>query len=219
MTTSQDAAPVGDRYWVIPVARGVVAAIAAVIVTFNADHSAQLGLVVFGGFGIVTGLLVAVVSWRTMVDGVGRAFFLGQGLIGVASGIVALVANDAGNSFFVYLVSVWAALSGFLELYSGFRSRRTSPAARDWLVIGVITAVLALVFLLLPINTNAVVAVGLLGAYTAIVAVYLLIAGLSLKWSPASPAADSSTQPAPSEAGHGTITRPASPDQNTETAS
>jgi hypothetical protein len=53
-------------------------------------------------------------------------------------------------------------------------------SARDWLVVGAATAVLALAFLVLP--PHAVVSVGLFGAYLVMLGVYLLIAGLSLRW-------------------------------------
>jgi uncharacterized membrane protein HdeD (DUF308 family) len=77
-------------------------------------------------------------------------------------------------------VSVWAALTGFCELYCGIRTRTQSAAARDWLLVGGLTAVLAIVFLLIP--ADAVLAVGLFGAYAVIVGVYLGIGAFSLKW-------------------------------------
>ena len=56
-------------------------------------------------------------------------------------------------------------------------------AARDWIAVGALTALLAIVFLLLP--PDAVTAVGLLGGYLVIVGVYLIIGGFSLKWAAA----------------------------------
>ena len=92
---------------------------------------------------------------------------------------------------------MWAALSGALELYSGIRVRGRFPAATDWLTVGAFTAAAAVVFVLVPpeyrhsftgpdgvarVLDSSVVAVGLLGAYAAIVAVYLLVGGFSAKW-------------------------------------
>ena len=178
------------RYWIVPIARAVIALIPAAVITFSPNHSAQFGLIVFGAFAVLSGLLTGILSWRMLGDPVTRNLFVIQGVVGVVAGAFALAVNAGGLGFFLYLVSVWAAITGFVELYSGvrLRSRRGTPkgsaarggAARDWMFAGILTAVLALVFLLLP--PNDVVSVGLLGAYFVVLGVFLLIGGFSLKF-------------------------------------
>ena len=73
-----------------------------------------------------------------------------------------------------------AAVTGLLELVAGLR-RRGDASRRDWMIVGGLTVVLAIVMLLIP--ADPVLAVGLLGAYAVIIGVYLAIAGLSLRWS------------------------------------
>ncbi|TFC41823.1 hypothetical protein E3T26_15505 [Cryobacterium sp. TMT1-21] len=180
MANAQASHSVGTRYWSVPIVRAALAFVPAAAITFNANHSAQFGLVVFGAFALVSGVAVGLLSRRTLTDARERSLFLLQGVVGMAAGALALAFNAGGLGFFLYLVTVWAAVTGFLELYSGIRARRRDPGDRDWLVVGAFTAVLALVFLLLP--PNPVVSVGLLGAYLVMLGVYLVIAGLSLKW-------------------------------------
>jgi uncharacterized membrane protein HdeD (DUF308 family) len=177
------AAVIGTRYWTVPVARAVVALVPAVVITFNADHSAEFGLLVFGAFALVNGLVTAALSWRSVTAAKDRRIFIIQGSVSVVAGVLALALQGGGLSFFLYIVSVWAAVTGVLELYTGIRVRGRGQVARDWLVVGALTAVLALVFLLLP--PHAVVSVGLLGAYLVIIGVYLVIAGVSLSSAPA----------------------------------
>jgi uncharacterized membrane protein HdeD (DUF308 family) len=177
------AAVIGTRYWTVPVARAVVALVPAAVITFNADHSAEFGLLVFGAFALVNGLVTAVLSWRSVTAAKDRSIFMLQGIVGVVAGVLALALQGGGLGFFLYIVSVWAAITGVLELYTAVRVRGRGQVARDWLVVGALTAILALVFLLLP--PNAVVAVGLLGAYLVIIGVYLVIAGVSLSSAPA----------------------------------
>ena len=178
MAHAPAAAVIGTRYWTVPIARAVVAFVPAAVITFNADHSADFGLIVFGAFALVSGLVTGLLSWKTVTDARDRSIFAIQGVVGVLAGVLALALNAGGLGFFLYIVSVWAAVTGALELYTGIRIRGRGQVARDWLVVGSITAVLALVFLLLP--PHAVVAVGLLGAYLVIIGVYLVIAGVSL---------------------------------------
>ncbi|MBX0300575.1 hypothetical protein K2F54_11365 [Cryobacterium sp. 1639] len=178
MAHAPAAAVIGTRYWTLPVARAIVAFVPAAVITFNADHSAQFGLLVFGAFALVNGLVTVLLSWRTVTDLKDRRIFVIQGAVGVVAGVLALAVTAGGLGFFLYIVSVWAAVTGVLELYTGIRVRGRGQVARDWLIVGALTAVLALVFLLLP--PHAVVAVGLLGAYLVIIGVYLVIAGVSL---------------------------------------
>lgn len=181
----------------MPVARAVPALALSVVVAFTPDHSAPLGYVSFGVFAVVTGAILAASGLRLGARGVTRSVTIAQGLVSVVAGIVALALPAGGLPFFVFLLSAFAAITGFLELYLGLRGRGRDQSARDWVFVGGLTVVLAIVMLLVPPEfqhvfsgpddierelTASVIIVGALGAYWAIVGVYLVIAGLSLKW-------------------------------------
>ncbi|CAN5245052.1 hypothetical protein BH11ACT2_BH11ACT2_15880 [soil metagenome] len=186
------------RYWLVFIVRALVAGVVALVITFSADHSALLGFRVFGGFAIAGGIVACVSSWIALERGVARSFLLAQGVVSVVLGIVAVVTSGASVPYFLFLLGAWAVFTGVLELYVGIRSRRLRVVqARDWVFAGALTLLLALGVLLVPASysqhftgpdgvardlTASVVVVGLFGAYTAILAVYLVIAGLSLKW-------------------------------------
>jgi uncharacterized membrane protein HdeD (DUF308 family) len=158
----------------------MIAVIPAVIITFNRDHSAQLGLIVFGAFAVASGLLLVLASARTLTVAADRSLFLINGIVSMVAGGVALGFNAGGHGFLLFIVSVWAAVTGFLEIYAGIRVRKRALPAKDWLFTGIATAALSLLFVLLP--PNQVVSVGMFGAYLVFLAVFLPIAGLSLKW-------------------------------------
>lgn len=169
-----------SRYWVVPAVRALVALAAAAVITFTRDaHTATFGLIVFGVFalldGLATGALTAVLGAR----GLTRTLFIIQGAVGVVAGVLALSLSGSGLGLYLYIVTVWAALTGFLELYNGLRSRSTEAAARDWLITGALTAVLALVLLFVP--ADAVLAIGLFGAWAVIVGVFQGIGAASLR--------------------------------------
>ena len=191
MATARDSAPERTQYWVVPVVRGLLALVPATVITFSPNHSAELGLLVFGVWAIVSGLLVGALSMRLVADRGIRSLFLVTAIVTVAAGLLAL-SVPGGLPFLLYLVSVWAAVTGFVELYAGIRARGRTPAARDWIAVGGFTALLAIVFLLLP--PDAVTAVGLLGGYLVILGVYLVIGGFSLKWAAAPGAAASGSE-------------------------
>ncbi|MFF2272669.1 HdeD family acid-resistance protein [Agromyces sp. NPDC058136] len=179
MATARDASPERPQYWVVPVVRGLLAIAPAVVITFSPNHSPELGLLVFGIWAVVSGLVVGALGLRLLGGRGIRSLFAINAVVTVAAGLLAL-SVPGGLPFLLYLVSVWAAVTGFVELYAGLRSRGRTAAARDWIAVGAFTAVLAIVFLLLP--PDAVTAVGLLGGYLVILGVFLVIGGLSLKW-------------------------------------
>lgn len=190
--------------WYVPVARAVPALALAVVITFTADHSAALGYLTFGIFAVIAGAILAASALRLASRGVTRTVTLAQGLITVLAGVVSLALPGGGLPFFVFLLTAFAAITGMLELYLGLRSRGRDRSARDWIFIGALTALLAVAVLLVPPEfqqafsgpdgvarelTASVIIVGALGAYWAIFGVFLVIAGLSLKWAPADSAA------------------------------
>lgn len=183
--------------WYVPVTRALPALVLAVVVTFTADHSAPLGLLSFGIFAVVSGIVLTASALRLGAGGVVRTVTFAQGIITVLAGVVSLALPAAGLPFFVFLLTAFAAITGFLELYLGLRSRGRSGSSRDWVFVGALTALLAIAVLLVPpdlsqsfagpdnvqgVLTASVVVVGLLGAYWVVLGIYLVIAGLSLRW-------------------------------------
>lgn len=227
MTSASSARAFDVRH--VQLARAAFAALAAVMITFSPDHSAVVGMAVFSGFAIASGLVLLLSVW--LVYPAGRRW------PAAAIGGVTLIAGMAGGltpvrtttGFFVVVIA-WAVVAGGLELLAGLRGLRGTRArreiapgiadarpvidpgprsdSRDAVVVGALGLLLALGLSLVPAGyslqytieeaqqtltlTGITIAVGLFGAYAAIVAVYLGIAGFSPRRDPAVPAGDAS---------------------------
>ena len=158
--------------------RAVPAIVATAIITFSRNHSAVVGLSVFAGYAIVASVVLFVSIARVPLTGSDRIFFGIQAVVTGTSGIIALFNAGSGLSALVLVLSIWAALTAALELYAGYR-HSDRAISREWLTIGAFTGILAVIMAAFPVND--VYAVGLFGAYGAILGVYLVIAGLSLR--------------------------------------
>jgi uncharacterized membrane protein HdeD (DUF308 family) len=199
------------RYWPIPILRAVPAAIVAIVITFSSNHAAGYGLLLFGAFAVVEGVVLGVGSLtRLRDDDRSRRTAVAQAVVTVLAGVAGIACNGLGLPAFITIVVAFAVLTGALELTQGIRARRTSPFARDWMTIGGLTLVLAIGFLVTPPDYSqqlggieqvsgvldaSIVLVGLLGAYLAITAVFHVIAGLSHKWGTTAPAASPNGAP------------------------
>ena len=204
------ALPARARYWPIQLFRAVPALVVGLVITFSVDHTALFGLITFGAFAIATGLLIGWSAFRLEARTL-RATSLVLAADAVLCGIAAFAFSTTGPGTLFLLVIVFGATTGFLELYLGLRGRGSHEAARDWLTVGVLTALLAIAVLLVPadyalpwsaddtgvavsgILTSQIIVVGILGAYAILVGVYLSIGGLSARWS--SLAEHASTEP------------------------
>ncbi len=196
------------RVRTVQLLRALLAAAAALMVTFSADHSAEIGLAVFSGFAIATGVVHLVAAWVVFPSG-GRVPSLLLGVVGLATGMVAGVPGWRSALLFFVLVIAWAVLTGTVELIAGLRGRRAGdPAARDAILVGALSLLLAAALLVVPVQyawdytiegagaftlTGIILAVGLFGAYAALVAVFLGIAGFSPRSSASSAPADPGT--------------------------
>jgi hypothetical protein len=192
--TAADAA-----YWYAPLARAVPAAALTCVITFAGGfYTPEYGLASFGGYAVVVGLIGLFLSLRAVQRGALRTVFLIQAIVSVAAGTAALIGVHGGLPVLLVVVALWGVVAGFLELYAGIRSRRTRAVGRDWIFIGALTVVLAVVCLVIPpgyvqhynapgdggarVLNASVMVVGALGVYGAFAAVYLAIAGFSLRF-------------------------------------
>lgn len=187
-------------YWPVQLLRAIPALAVGLVITFSADHTASFGLITFGAFALATGILLVWGSFRLESRHL-RAVSLLLAAVSAGCGAAALIVNGSGPGALFLLVITFGAVTGFLELYQGLRSRGTHPASRDWVAVGVLTALLAVAVLLVPadyavpwavvdrgvtasgILTSQIVVVGIIGAYAVLVGVYLTIGGLSARWS------------------------------------
>ncbi len=189
--------------WVIPALRALVALIVGFAITFTPAHSASFGLVAFGLFAVVEGAIVAAGAFGDRTERRSRGLFAVQGALTVVAGIAALVLPGGGVHYLVWVVSAWAVVTGALELVSGIRARGRVAAARDWMILGGLTLILAIAFLVVPPDysqalggiqqikgelTASVVLVGMFGAWAIIAGVLLGIGAVSARSPRATPA-------------------------------
>jgi uncharacterized membrane protein HdeD (DUF308 family) len=173
------------------VTRATIALVAGLTVTFSANHSPFFGLIVFGIFAALTGFATVIIPSDIPTD---RALAITRGVVSCTVGACALALCTGTADFYVFLVSSWAAAVGFLEVYAGLRARPSTVASRDATIIGGLTAILALVLVLIP--ADPVLAIGLFGVFVMLLGTHSMIAGLSLRWAVANREGGSRPQPA-----------------------
>ena len=190
--------------------RAALAAVAALMITFSPDHSAAVGLAVFGGFAIVTAVVMALAAGLAYPAGRRWPAVL-MAAISLAAGMAGSVPSWRSEDLFFVLVISWSLLTGLVELLAGIRYRG-EEGARDAITIGALGLALGAALLLIPSGfvqpytieqagsfelTGIILGVGMFGGYAAIVAVFLGIAAFSPR--PAASPTDAAAADAPTD--------------------
>jgi uncharacterized membrane protein HdeD (DUF308 family) len=181
--------------WSLAAIRALLALVLGLAITFTGGHSAGFGLIAFGAFGVVTGV-VLLVGALLAVRRASRGAAIVQAAVTLAAGIAALALAGGGVIALIGIVSAFGIVTGALELVTGLRSLRTHPGARDAITTGALTVLLGVAFLLVPPGytqalggiekiagtlTASVVLVGVLGAWGILVGVLQAISAVSLR--------------------------------------
>jgi uncharacterized membrane protein HdeD (DUF308 family) len=167
-------------YFVLELTRAGIMLALGLVIAFTQAHSSIFGLVTFGVFLLVlsASLGVLMVGIRNPVQA--RGLHGWQAVVSLVVGALALGLNQAGIIFLLWAIVLWAVLSGVAEIFAGWRMPTGHPLRRDWMAQGGMTVVLALIIVVQPADSVAVV--GFLGAWAIIQGVYATIAGLSSRW-------------------------------------
>lgn len=182
--------------WIAQLARGILALALGVTITLTLEHTPVFGLLTFGVFALLTGVVLFAGTLRGAYAGRMRAAFLAQGLATFAAGVVALAVPGGGVAFLAFVVGGWALLAGLLEGASGILTRKLSPLARDWIIAGVLTVALGAVALLMPTDfvqafsgekgvsgtlTSSVILIGVIGLWAILVGVLQTISAITVR--------------------------------------
>ncbi len=159
-------------------ARAIAAAVLAIVVTFSADHTPAFGLVVLGGFAVVQGLIVGAGFRATAATPTGRGLVLARAAVLLVLGGTALALREGGLGTLLLLETVLFLVTGALEVISGLRRADASIVSRDLVTVGGLELIVAAMLAIL--GPDSIFAVGVLGAWGAVVAVYLGIAAVSI---------------------------------------
>lgn len=178
-------------------ARAAVSLAVGLFLTFSQSHGADIGLFALGIFGLGFAFLNGFAS-VIFQKGLAAIENVPLTMVALLVGIFALLApNSIGgvvdqtlNSAtsdslaFKFLVTGWGIIAGAFELYQARRAGFKTAAGRDLLINASFGLLLALLFLLAPLDI--VSQVGFFGAY-------LLMSGVHGGISAASPAAKDSS--------------------------
>jgi hypothetical protein len=156
-------------------ARAGISLAVGLFVTFSQSHGAELGLLALGIFGLSFAVLNGLAS-AVFQKGMAAIQNVPLVMVALLIGIFALSASNDELAF-KFLVTGWAVIAGAFELFQSRRAGFKTAEGRDLLINSCFSLLLAVLFLLAPLDI--VSQVGFFGAYLMMSGVHIGIAAAS----------------------------------------
>jgi uncharacterized membrane protein HdeD (DUF308 family) len=163
------------KWWVVAL-RGILAILFGVIALVYPGITLLSLVLVFGAYALVDGVfaIVSAIGHR----GREAAWYVLEGILGIAVGIATFFYPGITGQALVYLIGLWAILTGIFEVVAGFEL----PISRDWLLAlaGALSIIFGVLVFFHP-GSGALAIVSLIGVFALVFGVTMLALGIRLR--------------------------------------
>jgi uncharacterized membrane protein HdeD (DUF308 family) len=169
-----------SRNWWLVVLRGILAILFGVL-AFAWPAVTWLTLIVmFGVYAIVDGLVAIITGLSRTKDSPRWWAFLLEGLLGIGAGIAALILPELTTLILIYMIAIWAVITGILEIVAAVRLR--DEIENEWVLglSGFVSMVLGILLFLQP-AAGGLAIIWTIAGYALIFGILLVILGFRLK--------------------------------------
>jgi uncharacterized membrane protein HdeD (DUF308 family) len=164
------------RYWWVMALRGLLAVLFGLAAFFWPGITLVALVFLFGAYALVDGVLAIVSAFR---GGEWWPLLL-EGVIGIAAGVAAFVWPGITALALLYVIAVWAIVTGVLEVVAAIRLRR--EIENEWLLGlgGALSILLGVIMVAVP-GAGALGLVWAIGAYALLFGAMLIVLGFRLR--------------------------------------
>jgi uncharacterized membrane protein HdeD (DUF308 family) len=159
-----------ENWWVLAL-RGLLAVLfgfAALVLPLGTLEAVGR---LFGVYAILEGALVVLIGMRGTQY---RGAFLSEGAFGIMAGLVALAWPGVTALVLLYVIAIWAILSGIAEIIAAVALRREIEGEWVLFLVGVLSVVLGVAMAVLP-SVGVLSLVWLVGLYALAVGVAMIV--------------------------------------------
>jgi uncharacterized membrane protein HdeD (DUF308 family) len=166
-----------DHWWAFAL-RGVAAVIFGILAFVWPGVTLAVLVLFWGAYALVDGILALVAAFRTGQDH--RWWLIVEGVVGIAAGVVTFLWPGLTALVLIYIIAVWALITGVLELLAAIRLRRVIEN-EWWMALGGVASLIFGVILLIAPGAGALALIWLIAAYAIIFGVLLLALAFRLR--------------------------------------
>ena len=169
------------NWWVLAL-RGALAILFALVAFFLPGVTATVLVLVFGAYAFVDGIFALIAGLRAARHHGRSAPLLIEGVLNLLLGVLVLLWPVAALVALVYVIAIWAVITGVLLIAAGIALIRHSG---EWLLIlgGIISVLLGIVLFFAP-GAGIVAISWWLGIYALLFGIALLVAAFRMRHHP-----------------------------------
>lgn len=167
---------VADHWWAFAL-RGVAAIVFGILAFAWPAMTLGVLVLLWGAYALVDGLLALVGAFRTSNDH--RWGLLLEGIAGIGAGIVTFVWPGLSALVLLYIIAVWALITGVLEIVAAVRLRRAIHN-EWWLGLSGLASVIFGIVLMIQPAAGALAVIWLIGSYAIVFGILLIALAVRL---------------------------------------
>lgn len=159
------------KHWWAILLRGIIGILFAILLVTATGFALDVLIILLGVYLLFDGLLSVIASFLATGHKNWWLLLL-EGIVSVIVGIFVLAMPGATLTILIYLVAIWAIITGFFEFIASLVSSWAIPGKVFIGVTGVISFVLGVIILIYPLIS--------LVAMIWLIAIYAFVIGLTL---------------------------------------
>ncbi len=169
-----------QRSWWSLMIRGVLAVIFGMLALFAPAKTLDFLIVLFGIFVLVVGLVATLGAIMHRKESENWWLILIPGVAGIVIGIISMAMPAFTQTVIIYLIAIWALVSGIGQLYSAMKLRRDVEGEWMPILIGIISIVLAVLLFTRPLDAAATV-MWLVGLFVLVIGILWILMGFRVR--------------------------------------
>jgi uncharacterized membrane protein HdeD (DUF308 family) len=166
-----------DNWWAVGL-RGILGIVFGLICLLTPGVALGAFIILFAAYMFVDGGFAIASAWKAARSGDRWGLLIVEGLVDIAAGLIAVAWPAITMVALIWLVAIWAIVSGALMLYAAFMLNRDH--GRWWLALGGIASLIFGVLLVIEPLIGAVVLTMWIGAYAVVFGGFLLVLAFQL---------------------------------------
>ncbi len=166
-----------DSWWAVGL-RGILGILFGLICLLTPGVAIEVFVILFSAYMLVDGVFAIISGIKAARNGERWGLLILEGIVDLAAGVVAFLWPAITLVALIWIIAVWAVVSGVLMLSAAFTLN--IDHGRWWLALGGIASIIFGILLVIEPLIGAVVLTLWIGAYALVFGVFLLVVAFQL---------------------------------------
>jgi uncharacterized membrane protein HdeD (DUF308 family) len=180
MTTPQVLPSETGHWWALAI-RGGVAVIFGLAALLRPDIALEALILLFGAYALVDGVFAIVGVFGGTRGGTPRWLLLIEGIAGILAGLIAFVLPGLTAILLLYLIAVWAVITGISEIATAIRLRQEIRGEWALIIGGALSVLFGVILAVIGPVAGLLSLIWLIGIYALLFGILMLITAFQVR--------------------------------------